>query len=64
MVNIITGIIAIAMAITFLSFYLSRIPSVAFWVITIGVLALAVTDVIKTVRSERRTNGMNGAERY
>ncbi len=58
MVNIITGTIAILAAIAFLSFYLARISSVAFWIITIGVLALAVTDVVKAVRSERRSNVM------
>ncbi len=58
MVNIVTGIIAIVGAITFLSFYLSRISSVVFWIITIVVMALAAYDVVKTVRSERRTNEM------
>jgi len=59
MINIVTGVIAIAAMIVFLSFYLLRIPSVAFWLIAIAVVALAATDVVKAVRSERRTNAMN-----
>jgi|GEM_PF-1741616 len=59
MVNIITGSVAIVAAIVFLSFYLVRISSVVFWVITIVVMGLAVTDVVKAVRSERRTKAMN-----
>ncbi len=56
MVNIITGLIAIIGMIVFLAFYVWRIPSVVFWVITATVMALAITDVVKAVRSERRTN--------
>jgi len=52
MVNIVTGIIAMAAAFVFLGFYLSRIDSVAFWAVVILVMGLALTDLVKTIRQE------------
>jgi len=57
MVNIVTGIIAMMAVTVFLGFYLSRIASVPLWVVVIGVMALAFTDLVKTIREELRTRG-------
>jgi len=55
MVNIITGIIAMTAAFVFLGFYMSRIHAVVFWVVVIGVMALALTDLLKSIREEIRS---------
>jgi len=64
MVNIVTGITAMAGAFVFLGFYLSRIDSMAFWTVVILVMGLALTDLVKTIRREMRSKGAaahNGA---
>ena len=50
MSNLITGLIAVSIAVVFLLFYAIRLNSVALWVIIVGNLALLVYDFYKSIK--------------
>ena len=50
MSNIITGLIAVSLAVVFLLFYAIRLNSVALWVIIVGNLALLAYDFYKSIK--------------
>ena len=50
MTNLITGIIGMAMAITFLSFMVIWVPAPPLIVIIVGVMILAVIDFVQSLR--------------
>ena len=50
MSNIITGSIAVAMALVFLLFYAIRLQSVVLWIIIVGGLVLLVYDLYKSIK--------------
>ena len=53
LINLITGLIGIALAIVFLGNYAVTLASSPLWVIIVGVLAMAVTDFVQSVRNNR-----------
>jgi len=50
MSNVISGLIAVSIAIVFLLFYAIRLQSVALWIIIVGNLALLVFDFYKSIK--------------
>ena len=50
MTNFITGIIGLAMAMTFLGFMLIWVPAPPLIIIMVGVMILAVIDFVQSVR--------------
>ena len=50
MSNIITGLIAVSIAVVFLLFYAIRLNSVALWVIIVGNLVLLLYDFYKSIK--------------
>lgn len=50
MSNIITGLIAVSIAVVFLLYYAYRLNSVALWVIIVGNLALLLFDFYKSIK--------------
>ena len=50
MSNLITGLIAVSMALVFLLFYAVRLQSVALWIIIVGNLVLLVFDFYKSIK--------------
>ena len=49
MSNIITGLIAVSLAVVFLLFYAVRLNSVALWIIIVGNLVLLAYDFYKSI---------------
>ena len=50
MSNLITGLIAVSIAVVFLLFYAIRLQSVALWIIIVGNLVLLVYDFYKSIK--------------
>ncbi len=50
MSNLITGLIAVSIAMVFLLFYAIRLNSVALWIIIAGNLVLLVYDFYKSIK--------------
>jgi hypothetical protein len=50
MTNIITGVIGLAMAVTFLAFMVVWVPAPPLIIIVIGVMTLAVVDFVQSLR--------------
>ena len=50
MSNIISGLIAVSMAMVFLLFYAIRLHSVALWIIIVANLALLAYDFYKSIK--------------
>jgi hypothetical protein len=50
MSNLITGLIAVSIAVVFLLFYAIRLNSVALWIIIVGNLVLLVYDFYKSIK--------------
>ena len=50
MSNLITGLIAVSMAVVFLLFYAMRLNSVALWIIIVGNLILLIYDFYKSIK--------------
>ena len=50
MSNIITGSIAVLMAVTFLLYYAIRLQSIVLWIIIVGNLVLLVYDFYKGIK--------------
>lgn len=50
MSNIISGVIAVAMAMVFLLFYAIRLKSVVLWLIICGGLVLLLYDLYKSIK--------------
>ena len=50
MSNLITGSIAVAMAVAFLLFYAIRLQSVALWIIIVANLVLLIFDFYKSIK--------------
>lgn len=50
MSNLITGVIAVAMAMVFLLFYAIRLKSVVLWIIIAANLALLAYDLYKSIK--------------
>jgi hypothetical protein len=52
MTNLITGIIGLAMAITFLGFMVIWVPAPPLIIIMVGVMGLAIVDFVQSLRSK------------
>ena len=50
MSNLITGLIAVSIAVVFLLFYAIRLQSVALWIIIIANLVLLIFDFYKSIK--------------
>ena len=50
MANIITGAIAVAMALVFFLYYAIRINSMPLWIIIVGAVAMLVFDFYQSIR--------------
>jgi hypothetical protein len=50
MSNLITGLIAVSIAVVFLLFYAIRLNSVALWIIIVGNLVLLLYDFYKSIK--------------
>ena len=50
MSNLITGVIAVSIAVVFLLFYAIRLNSVALWIIIVGNLVLLLYDFYKSIK--------------
>jgi hypothetical protein len=50
MSNIISGVVAVAMAVVFLIFYAIRLQSVALWIIIVANLGLLSYDLYKSIK--------------
>ena len=50
MANIITGAIAVALALVFFLFYAIRINSIPLWIIIIGGVIMLVYDYVQSIR--------------
>ena len=50
MSNLITGVIAVSIAVVFLLFYAIRLNSVALWIIILGNLVLLLYDFYKSIK--------------
>jgi len=57
MSNIITGAIAVAMALVFFLFYAIRINSIPLWIIIIGGVVMLVYDYVQSIRESNNTPG-------
>jgi hypothetical protein len=51
MINIITGVIGIAMVVGFVAFMLIWVPAPPLIIIVVGVMALLIYDFVQSVRS-------------
>ena len=50
MSNIITGAIAVAMAVVFFLYYAIRINSIPLWIIIVGAVIMLVYDFVQSIR--------------
>ena len=50
MSNLITGVIAVSIAVVFLLFYAIRLNSIALWIIIVGNLVLLLYDFYKSIK--------------
>lgn len=50
MSNIITGAIAVAMALVFFLYYAIRIKSIPLWIIIVGAVIMLVYDFVQSIR--------------
>jgi hypothetical protein len=57
MTNLITGIIGLAMAMTFLGFMLVWVPAPPLIIIIVGVMILAIVDFVQSLRGADRGAG-------
>lgn len=53
MTNLITGLVAVAIVIVFLSFYAVKINSIPLWIIIVSILTMVVTDFVQSVRQKK-----------
>jgi 4-hydroxybenzoate polyprenyltransferase len=58
MANIVTGAIAVAMAIVFYLFYAIRIKSIPLWIIIVAAVIMLVYDFYESVKGNNKPPGM------
>lgn len=58
MANIISGVIAVAMAVVFYLYYAVRINSVPLWIIIVAGVVMLVYDFVESVKGNNKPPGM------
>jgi membrane protein implicated in regulation of membrane protease activity len=53
MINLVTGLIGIALVVVFLGNYAVALFSIPLWIIIVAVLAMAIADFVQSVRASR-----------
>jgi len=53
----ITGLFGMSLVVIFLGYYVIQLPFPPLWLIIIGVLAMALTDFVQTMRENGDKNG-------
>ncbi|MFQ5840562.1 MAG: hypothetical protein ACE5HK_07555 [Candidatus Methylomirabilales bacterium] len=51
MSNLISGVIAVLVVVTFLGYYAVRLESIPLWIIIVGVLAMILLDFVQSLRN-------------
>ena len=58
MANIVTGAIAVAMAVVFYLYYAIRIKSIPLWIIIVAAVIMLVYDFYESVKGNNKPPGM------
>lgn len=57
MINLVTGLIGVTLAVVFLGNYAVTLASIPLWIIIVTVLAMAIADFVQSVRENRGREG-------